>query len=88
LVAGADGMNKFCLAEGQGVEGQKPWQSRLKYQESRVISMCEVLERRTIKQDLSYDLEEPGDEREITRGLMRLSQQALSKYVDKEPDIY
>jgi tetratricopeptide (TPR) repeat protein len=24
----------------------------------------------------------------ITRGLMRLSQQALSKYVDKEPDIY
>jgi hypothetical protein len=50
--------------------------------------MCEVLERRTMPQDLPYDLEEPGDEREITRGLMRLSQQVLSKYVDKEPDIY
>jgi len=48
----------------------------------------EVLERRTITSDLPYDLEEPGDEGEITRGLMRLSQQALSKYVDKEPDIY
>jgi len=46
------------------------------------------LERRTITSDLPYDLEEPGDEGEITRGLMRLSQQALSKYVDKEPDIY
>jgi hypothetical protein len=50
--------------------------------------MCEVLERRIIARDLPYDLEEPGDEREITRGLMRLSQQALSKYVDKEPDVY
>jgi len=50
--------------------------------------MCEILERRTISHDLPYDLEEPGDEREITRGLMRLSQQALSKYVDNEPDIY
>jgi hypothetical protein len=43
---------------------------------------------RIITNDLPYDLEEPGDEGEITRGLMRLSQQALSKYVDKEPDIY
>lgn len=52
--------------------------------------MCEVLERRIITRDLPYDLEEPGDEneREITRGLMQLSQQALSKYADKEPDIY
>jgi len=50
--------------------------------------MCEVLERRTVTQDLPYDLEEPGDDREITRGLMILSQQALSKYVDNEPDIY
>jgi len=50
--------------------------------------MCEVLERQTVAHDLPYDLDEPGDEREITRGLMRLSQQALSKYVDKEPDIY
>ena len=50
--------------------------------------MCEILERRIITNDLPYDLEEPGDEWEITRGLMRLSQRALSKYVDKEPDIY
>ncbi len=64
------------------------WQSSFKYHESRVILMCEALERRIIARDLPYDLEEPGDEREITRGLMRLSQQALSKYVDKEPDIY
>jgi hypothetical protein len=50
--------------------------------------MCEVLGRRIITNDLPYDLDEPVDEREITRGLMRLSQQALSKYVDNEPDIY
>ncbi len=50
--------------------------------------MCEVLERRIITQDLPYDLEESGGEREITRGPMRLSQQALYKYVDNEPDIY
>ena len=62
--------------------------SRFKYQEPREISMCEVLERRIITQDIPYDLEEPSDEREITRGLMRLSQQALYKYVDNEPDIY
>ena len=50
--------------------------------------MCEVLERRTIIKDHPYDLDEPGDEREITKGLMILSQQALSKYVAFEPDIY
>lgn len=50
--------------------------------------MCEVLERRIITSDAPYDLEEPGCEKDITRGLMRLSQQALSKYVDKESDIY
>jgi hypothetical protein len=50
--------------------------------------MCEVLERRIITQDLPYDLEEPDDKREITRGLMRLSQQAFSKYADNEPEIY
>jgi len=38
--------------------------------------------------DLPYDLEEPDDEREITRALMRLSSQALSRYVNAEPDIY
>ncbi len=50
--------------------------------------MGEVPERRIITQDIPYDREEPSGEREITRGLMRLSQHALSKYVDNEPDIY
>jgi len=50
---------------------------------------CESLERKNaVRPELPYDLEEPIDEREITRGLMRLSQQALSKYADKEPDLY
>ena len=50
--------------------------------------MCEVLERRSKTKDLPYDMDEPGDKRVITKGLMRLSQQALSKYVANEPDIY
>jgi hypothetical protein len=50
--------------------------------------MCELLKHRTAPAELPYDLEEPSDVKEITKGLMRLSQQALSKYVDKEPDIY
>ena len=50
--------------------------------------MFEVLQRRTAAKDTPYDLDEPGDDREITKGLMRLSQQALSKYVADEPDIY
>lgn len=51
--------------------------------------MCESLERKVVTtSELPYDMEEPSDEREITKGLMRLSQQALAKYVDKEPDIY
>ncbi len=50
--------------------------------------MCESLERRNVKIDLPYDLEKPANEREITRGLMRLSQQALAKTADNEPDIY
>ncbi len=49
--------------------------------------MCESLGRRITPSQLPYDLEEP-DEGEITKGLMRLSQQALSKYVDNEPDTY
>lgn len=40
--------------------------------------MCEVLQRRIIAKDLPYDLDELGEEKEITKGLMRLSQQALS----------
>ena len=50
--------------------------------------MCEVLERRIVTKDLPYDLDEAGGEKEITKGLMRLSQQALSKYVADEPDVY
>jgi len=50
--------------------------------------MCESLERKVVSSQLPYDLEEPTDKREITKGLMRLSQQALSKYIDNEPDIY
>ena len=50
--------------------------------------MFEVLQRRTAAKDTPYDLDEPGDDREITKGLMRLSQQALSRYVASEPDIY
>ena len=38
--------------------------------------------------NLPYDLEEPEDENEITRALMRLSERALSKYADKESDLY
>ena len=52
------------------------------------MAMCEVLQRRIVTKDLPYDLDEPGEEKEITKGLMRLSQQALSKYVAREPDIY
>jgi hypothetical protein len=67
----------------------KLWEGQvLNSKNLEVISMCEVLEHRIITHDLPYDLEEPADEKEITRGLMRLSQQALSKYVDKEPDLY
>ena len=50
--------------------------------------MCEVLQRRIVAKDIPYDLDEPGEEKENTKGLMRLSQQALSKYVADEPDIY
>ena len=50
--------------------------------------MCEILERRIITQDLPYDLKEPVDERQIAIALMRLTQQALYKYVDNEPDLY
>jgi hypothetical protein len=50
--------------------------------------MCEVFQHRTEAKDTPYDLDETGEEREITKGLMRLSQQALSRYVASEPDIY
>ena len=51
--------------------------------------MCESLERRNAaRPELPYDLEEPTDERDITRALMKLSAKTLSKYVGDEPDIY
>ena len=49
--------------------------------------MCEVFQHRTEAKDTPYDLDETGEEREITKGLMRLSQQALYGYVASEPDI-
>ena len=45
-------------------------------------------EAKTPPKSLPYDLEEPEDEAEITRALMRLSERALSKYADVEPDLY
>ena len=50
--------------------------------------MCELLERRIITNDLPYDLDEPADEREITRGLMKLSELSLHDFLASEPDIY
>ena len=71
------------LAQAEDLQNQA-----LNINSHRVITMCEVLERRIVTKDLPYDLDEPGGEKEITKGLMRLSQQALSKYVADEPDIY
>lgn len=76
----------FGPTEGQGDEGGIP--RALNNKNPKVISMCESLERKSRTHAPPYDLEEPADKRDITRGLMRLSQQALSKYVDTEPDIY
>ena len=73
-------------AEGQEGEGRGP--RALNGKNPKVISICESLDHKSRTHDLPYDLEEPSDERDITRGLMRLSRQALSKYVDTEPDIY
>jgi hypothetical protein len=36
---------------------------------------------------LPYDLQEPGEDREIVRGLMRLSERALAQ-LESEQDIY
>jgi hypothetical protein len=37
---------------------------------------------------LPCDLSEPGEDRAITRGLMRLSERALAPLLENEPDIY
>lgn len=46
------------------------------------------MHRNIIAHDLPFNLQESEDKRDIIRGLMSLSSQALSKYVDHEPDIY
>jgi hypothetical protein len=51
----------------------------------RVISMCEVLERKDRRSDLPYDSEEPED---ITGSLMKLSELSLHDFLAGEPDIY
>ena len=47
--------------------------------------MCKSTEK---LQELPYDLQDPDEDREITRGLMRLSERALAPLLEKEPDIY
>lgn len=37
---------------------------------------------------LPCDLSEPSEDREITRGLMKLSERALAQLLENEPDIY
>jgi len=37
---------------------------------------------------LPCDLLEPGEDRAITRGLMKLSERALAPLLENEPDIY
>jgi hypothetical protein len=50
--------------------------------------MSECTEHEIMANNLPYDLEEPEDEHDITRGLMRLSSQVLSRYLDQAPDNY
>jgi hypothetical protein len=50
--------------------------------------MCELLERKTTTDNLPYDLDEPDDDREITMGLMKLSELSLHDFLASEPDIY
>lgn len=50
--------------------------------------MCELLERKATTDNLLYDLDEPDDDREITRGLMKLSELSLHDFLASEPDIY
>ena len=47
--------------------------------------MCESTEK---IQQLPYDLQEPDEDRAITRGLMKLSERALAPLLDNDPDIY
>lgn len=47
--------------------------------------MLESLERKNRRLDIPYDLEEPKD---ITKSLMKLSEQSLQDFLASEPDIY
>lgn len=51
----------------------------------QAVSMCESTEK---IQQLPYDLQEPDEDRAITRGLMKLSERALAPLLDNDPDIY
>lgn len=47
--------------------------------------MLESLERKNLKLNIPYDLEEPED---ITESLMKLSELSLHDFLASEPDIY
>jgi hypothetical protein len=47
--------------------------------------MLESLERKNLKLNIPYDLEEPED---ITESLMKLSELSLHEFLASEPDIY
>ena len=51
----------------------------------QVVSMCESSGETS---QLPCDLSELGEDRAITRGLMRLSERALASLLENEPDIY
>ncbi len=50
--------------------------------------MCESLERRIVPTQLPYEPEEPGEDRAITKSLMKLSELSLHDFLESEPDIY
>ena len=66
-------------------KGRHPGDQDLNSKNYLVISMCESLERKDLKPDIPYDLEEPED---ITSSLMKLSDLSLHDFLASEPDIY
>jgi len=50
-----------------------------------IVSMCELLESRTMSNNPPYDLEEPED---VTKSLMILSERSLQDFLASEPDVY
>lgn len=51
----------------------------------QIVPRCEISGGTS---QLPCDLSEPGEDRAITRGLMRLSERALAQLLENEPDIY